>query len=529
MTTDWRTGAILYQIYPRSFLDTTGNGIGDLDGICRKLDYLADLGVDGIWISPIFRSPMFDAGYDVSDYKDIDALFGDLNAFDTLLAAAQARGLKVLIDQVYSHTSDQHPWFQDSRKSRETEHADWYVWEDPRPDGSPPNNWQAWFATSAWTWDPKRRQYYMSNFHSRMPDLNYHNPRVQDAILDVAKFWLDRGVDGFRLDTCNFYAHDTALKPNPAKENPNAASPAEMQKHIHNICQPETLLFLERLRRLSDTYEARLLMGEISTEGQDVLRTAEYTQPGRLHTAYSFQFLRDAFSPHHFSSTFSAIATADGDALPTLAFSNHDIPRVATRWADGTPTPALTRMINTLLLFLRGNACLYQGQELGLLQADVPFEALQDPAALTGWPQYKGRDGCRTPMPWDNNAPSLGFSTGTPWLPVSGFHCDFTVNQQIVKPDSALNHMKSALEFRKRYDALISGSMEIIEASKDRLVFTREAKGDRWICMFNFSDQPVSITDLKRVDTDEPSFRSANDMAGRLAPYGYLIARASPP
>ncbi len=290
-TEDWWRGAVIYQIYPRSFRDSNGDGVGDLNGVSEKLDYVASLGVDGVWLSPFFRSPMKDFGYDVSDYRDVDPLFGTLDDFDALLGRAHALGLKVIIDQVWSHTSDRHPWFQASCDPA-SDKADWYVWADPKPDGSPPNNWQASFGGPSWTWNARRRQYYLHNFLPEQPDLNYWNPAVREAILDVARFWLDRGVDGFRLDVINYLAHDPALTDNPvAGYRRPPATASQYQKHIHDRSQPLALGFVETLRALMDGYAARMTVGEIFDE-EPLVRQIEYVEPGRLHTAYSFFLLQ---------------------------------------------------------------------------------------------------------------------------------------------------------------------------------------------------------------------------------------------
>src|SRR5271168_1132833 len=286
---DWWRGAVVYQIYPRSFLDTNADGVGDLAGVRSGLDYIASLGVDALWLSPFYRSPMKDFGYDVSDYRDVDPMFGTLADFDALLAEAHARGLKVIIDQVWSHSSDKHPWFVESSASRENPRADWYVWADAKPDGTPPNNWLASFGGPAWTWSAKRRQYYLHNFLPEQPDLNFWNPAVQDAVLDIARFWLDRGVDGFRLDVVNYYVHDRNLTDNPpARRNRTPLMATDMQLHTRDRSQPENLLFINRLRKVMDGYAGeRMTVGEIGDE-PPLPRQQEYTQPpDRLHTAYS--------------------------------------------------------------------------------------------------------------------------------------------------------------------------------------------------------------------------------------------------
>jgi alpha-glucosidase len=304
--TDWWRGAVIYQIYPRSFQDSTGNGIGDLNGITRRLGHVASLGVDAIWLSPIFPSPMADMGYDVSDYTGIDPLFGTLADFDRLLDAAHGLGLKVIIDQVLSHTSDQHPWFVESRQSRDNPRADWYVWADPLPDGTPPNNRPSVFGGPAWEWDARRRQYYLHNFLASQPDLNFHTPQVQDALIDTMRLWLDRGVDGFRLDTVNYYFHDARLRSNPPEKRDEvlpAVNPYDMQDHVHSKSQPENIAFLKRLRRLTDAYPDRALVGEVGEGRRAVAVMADYTKgTDRLHMAYSFDMLGPQFSAAHFRS-----------------------------------------------------------------------------------------------------------------------------------------------------------------------------------------------------------------------------------
>ncbi|HKK22346.1 MAG TPA: alpha-amylase family glycosyl hydrolase, partial [Pseudohaliea sp.] len=296
---EWWRGAVIYQIYPRSFCDANDDGIGDLPGITAKLDYIRDLGVDGIWLSPIFTSPMKDGGYDVADYCDIDPIFGTLKDFDRLLERAHDLGLKVIIDQVYSHSSDLNPWFQESRQSRDNPKADWYVWSLPKPDGTPPNNWLSVFGGPAWSWDPRRRQYYMHNFLEEQPELNFHNDEVQRAVLDVARFWLDRGVDGFRLDVANFFMHDPLLRDNPPSGETDSVKPYRMQRPLYNRSRPETFHFVARLRHTLDDYADRMAVAEIASE-TPLKDMVDYTDgPERYHTAYTFEFLRENFSAAH--------------------------------------------------------------------------------------------------------------------------------------------------------------------------------------------------------------------------------------
>jgi alpha-glucosidase len=406
---EWWRGAVIYQIYPRSFMDSNGDGIGDLPGITSRLEHVAGLGVDAIWVSPFFRSPMKDFGYDVSDYRDVDPIFGTLSDFDELLARAHSLGLKIIIDQVLSHTSDQHAWFTESRSSRNNPKADWYVWADPRPDGTPPTNWLSVFGGPAWQWDSRRRQYYLHSFLKEQPDLNFHCAEVQEALLGEVRFWCERGVDGFRFDACNHQFHDAQLRDNPPASTAlldevstvRADNPYAMQQHLYDKSQMENLAFLESLRKLLDTYGA-VALGEVGDENAPPVM-AQYTELGRrLHLAYSFSLLTAEHSARHLRHQ---VETLDHALEPTggwgcWAVSNHDVPRVATRWSNGKADDTRRdRLWLTLLLTLRGSASIYQGEELGLPEAEVPFELLQDPYGRAFWPEFKGRDGCRTPMP----------------------------------------------------------------------------------------------------------------------------------
>jgi len=495
----WWRGAVIYQIYPRSFLDTDGDGVGDLPGIVDRLDYVASLGVDAIWISPFFKSPMADFGYDIADQRAVDPLFGTLEDFDRLLAKAHSLGLKVMIDQVFSHTSDQHEWFRESRQSHDNPKADWYVWADAREDGTPPNNWMSLFGGVAWRWEPRRCQYYLHNFLSSQPDLNFHNPDVQQATLDYIQFWLDRGVDGFRLDSINFCFHDAQLRDNPPKPADkrvgrgfSADNPYAFQYHWYNNTQPENIPFLERVRALLDRYPGAVTLGEISSE-DSLATTAEYTTGKRLHMGYSFELLVDDFSAGYIRDTVSRLEAAMTEGWPCWAVSNHDVRRAVTRWGGQAPSPQLARLLVAMVCSLRGSVCLYQGEELGLPEAEVPFEALQDPYGITFWPNFKGRDGCRTPMPW-NGAADAGFSTGKPWLPVPDAHRSLSVTAQDADPDSVLNAFRTFMAWRKTQPALVGGSIAFLETAEPVLAFVRNGDGgDRVLAAFNLSASPAAF------------------------------------
>lgn len=495
-TKQWWRGAVIYQIYPRSFLDTNGDGIGDLPGIIEKLDYVAGLGVDAIWISPFFKSPMADFGYDISDPRAVDPMFGTLDDFDRLLAKAHALGLKVMIDQVLSHTSDQHEWFTESRQSRDNPRADWYVWADAKPDGTPPNNWMSIFGGVAWRWEPRRCQYYLHNFLASQPDLNFHNPAVREAQLDNLKFWLDRGVDGFRLDSINFCFHDARLRDNPPKpahlrtgRGFAADNPYAFQYHHFNNTQPENLGVLEDVRALMDGYADVATLGEISSE--DSLATmAEYVRPGRLHMGYSFELLTDDFSAAYIRGTVERLEASMADGWPCWAISNHDVRRAVTRWGGAPVNDALARQLVALVCSLRGSVCLYQGEELGLPEAEVPFELLQDPYGIAFWPNFKGRDGCRTPMPW-NEGEQAGFTTGRPWLPVADAHHARSVAAQQADPASVLNAVRAFLAWRRAQPALVEGDIRFLDTPEPVLAFVREHAGHRMLVAFNLSGAEV--------------------------------------
>jgi alpha-glucosidase len=495
MNSDWWRGAVVYQVYPRSFQDSNGDGIGDLPGITARLPHVAGLGADAIWLSPVFKSPMEDMGYDVSDYTDIDPLFGTLEDFDHLLAEAHALGLKVIIDQVISHSAAAHPFFAESRQNRTNPRADWYVWADPKPCGSPPNNWISVFGGSAWEWDSRRRQYYLHNFLASQPDFNFHNPEVQDWALSVMRFWLDRGVDGFRLDTVNYYFHDPRLRDNgaePRVENTPAVNPYEMQDHEFSKTRPENPAFLERIRALLDEYESRTLVGEVGEGPRKALQTmAEYTAPGRLHMAYSFDMLGPTFTPAHFRSRVEGFFAAAPDGWPMWAFSNHDVIRHVSRWAEHGAVEDVARQAAALLLSLQGSVCLYQGEELGQTETELDFEELTDPPGIRFWPDYKGRDGCRTPMVWDETA-HAGFTTGTPWLPVKSQQAARHVAGQ--GDGSVLAFYRAMLEFRRAQPVLRLGESRFADVPEPLLVFARGAGEGAVTCAFNLSGEPQRLS-----------------------------------
>lgn len=495
--TEWWRGAAIYHIYPRSFADSNGDGIGDLPGITAKLDYVAALGVDAIWLSPFFTSPMKDFGYDVADYCGVDPIFGTLADFDALIARAHALGLRVIIDQVYAHTSDAHPWFADSRASRTGPRADWYVWADAKPDGTPPCNWQSVFGGPAWTWDARRGQYFMHNFLSSQPQLNVHNPDVQQALIDAARFWLDRGVDGFRVDAINFAMHDPELRDNPPAPptDPVRTRPFDFQQHVHNQSHADIPLFLERLRAMLNDYGAVFTVAEVGGNHADREMKAFTAGANRLNSAYGFDFLyADALTPALVRTATDTWPATQGVGWPSWAFENHDAPRAISRWAPAGKTEAFARMKMLLLAALRGNIFIYYGEELGLTQVEIGYEDLRDPEAIANWPLTLGRDGARTPMPWQSDAANAGFSAGRPWLPLGKDHAALAVDVQERDSGSLLHLTRDLLAVRREHPALRTGTMTVLPDGNDALLlFDRTDDTQTLRCAFNFGDQPLNI------------------------------------
>lgn len=494
----WWRGATIYQIYPRSFADANGDGIGDLAGITAHLDHVASLGVDAIWISPFYTSPMVDFGYDIADYCDIDPIFGTLADFDALVARAHALELKVIVDQVYAHTSDRHAWFGESRQDRSNARADWYVWADPKPDGTPPNNWQSVFGGPAWTWDARRRQYYMHTFLKEQPQLNAHHAEVQDALLAVARFWLDRGVDGFRLDALNHAMHDQRLRNNPPAPDLSAIGgrtrtrPFDYQIKRYSQSQPGMIPFIERIAALCADYGAIFTVAEVGGDKAEVEMKAYTWGDRRLSSAYGFNFLYTSeLTPRFVAHAMASWPGRRGEGWPSWAFENHDAPRAVSRWCAPQDIARYARLKITLLAALRGNIILFEGEELGLEQDDIPFELLQDPEAIANYPLTLSRDGVRTPMPW-RDEPLGGFTKGTPWLPLSPANCARAVAVQDGDPASQLALTRHVLALRQAHPALRLGALTHCVAEGVLLRFERSSGSQRIICLFNLGPDAMS-------------------------------------
>ncbi len=509
----WWETAVIYQIYPRSFQDSNDDGIGDLPGITSRLEYIANLGVDAIWISPFFKSPQKDFGYDVSDYRDINPEYGTLDDFDRLLARTHELDMKLMLDIVPAHCSDQHAWFIESRQSRDNDKADWFHWVDPKPDGSPPTNWLSFFGGSAWTWEPFRQQYYLHNFLESQPNLNHANPDVQEAYRDVARFWFDRGVDGFRLDAVHTINADTApYRNNEANrefkfgELPREQQPFFMQLHDSaQLNQPAIQSFSESFRSVADQYDDRYLMGEL--HGDDPIKASEtFTSPGRLHATYNFNLLEwDGLDVDGIKKAITnAISAFNGTGRLSFAFSNHDVPRSATRMLaplglKEDQQQALQLLLLKLESCLIGSTCIYQGEELALQDVrDIPIELMQDPWGIEFAPTFLGRDTCRTPMAWRGKASNGDFSKANKtWLPVSEQHLSRAALDEAAKPDSIYNAFAAFLSWRKKQSALMhANSMTEITGGASQIVFDRISESQTLRCSFDFESLAATFEEV---------------------------------
>ncbi|THD77249.1 MAG: alpha-glucosidase [Phenylobacterium sp.] len=503
MAEPWWKGALLYHVYVRSFFDANGDGQGDLAGVEAKLDYIKDLGVDGVWLSPIHPSPDRDWGYDVADFEGVHPDYGSLADLQRLLDAAHAKGLKVVLDEVLSHTSDEHPWFVESLTGgKDGPKADWYVWADPAEDGTAPNNWLSVFGGPAWAYQPARRQHYHHKFLRQQPKLNWRNAEAREAALKVLDVWLARGVDGFRLDVAGTYLHDESLADNPPvpvteRTSHDWSHAGNLQRHFHDSNLPENEEMLEVIRRRVESYNSqdggdRFVFGEFSEEED---RCGGYLSPDAgLHSGYTFvMLLARKLTPDFVRGHYETLA-AYPTHWPTISFSNHDVPRTVSRFGGEDASPELAKLMFALLIALKGTTLIYQGEELGLPQAKLTRSQLRDPVGDLYWPYAGGRDGCRTPMPWREADPNLGFTTGKPWLPMAREHEGLTVEAQEADPESTLSFAKAVIALRKASPAMSLGELEFLDAPDPVLAFVREKGDERIACVFNLSAEPKAPT-----------------------------------
>ncbi|KAA9345532.1 alpha-amylase family glycosyl hydrolase [Adhaeribacter soli] len=482
----WWQECIIYQIYPRSFQDSDGDGIGDIQGIISRLDYLKELGILSIWVSPIFQSPMADFGYDISDYTGIHPIFGTMEDFDQLLAEVHRRGMRLLLDFVPNHTSDQHPWFKESRSSRDNPKRDWYIWHDANEDGSEPNNWLAMFGETAWEWDEKTQQYYYHGFLKEQPDLNWRNPEVQEAMFDVMRFWFDKGVDGFRIDVIYHLIKDAQFRNNPS--NP------DYQPHmnhydkllpVYSTDQPEVHEIARKMRKLTDSYPGdRVLIGEVYLPINKLV--AYYgADNNEVHMPFNFQLLVLPWDAEHIASTINQYEGAlPEEAWPNWVLSNHDQPRITSRVGA-----TQARVAAMMLLTLRGTPTIYYGDEIGMRDIPIPFDEVQDPQGLNMPGLNLSRDPARTPMQWDITE-NAGFTSGKPWLRIALDFRRLNVEVQEKDPFSMLTFYKELIMLRQNEPALRIGSYTPVYADKQIISYVREAGDTRFLILLNLSHRP---------------------------------------
>lgn len=545
-STDWWQRGVVYQIYPRSFADSDGDGVGDLPGIIAHLDHLESLGVDAIWLSPIYPSPGLDLGYDVADHAAIDPLFGTMADFDRLVTGAHERGIKVVLDLVMNHTSDQHAWFRDSRTGPASAHADWYLWRDPagwrRGRPIPPNNWASFFGGSGWTWDPTRKQFYLHTFLKEQPDLNWREPAVRTAQLAMVRDWLARGVDGFRLDVFNTFYKDPNLASNPPRTPPPRGLARlrgwNRQLHVNDKDQPELAGFLAEFRAIVDEVPGRMTVGELFDDRLEF--AAMYAAP--RHLIFDFELLTQPWQAEALASTIDDREAAFGpDRWPAVVLSNHDQPRHATRYAKGPDRDAVAKAAAVLLLTLRGTPFLYYGEEIALGDIKVPRREIVDPPARRYWPLplWWNRDGCRAPMPW-SGGPNGGFTSGRPWLRMAPDFATRNVAAQAADPDSVLATYRRLLAVRRTLPALQSGTFKwVVRARDDVLAYRRDAPGEAVLVAINLGAEAISVplADPKTASLAwEPVFstvvsgrRPLEGLVLRLAAHEAVILRASLP
>jgi alpha-glucosidase len=529
----WWQNAVFYEIYPRSFADSNNDGVGDLKGIASKLDYLKELGVDAIWISPCFPSPQVDFGYDVSDYENIDSMYGTLADFDLLAAEAKKRNIHIILDFVVNHSSDQHPWFVDSKSSKTSAHRDWYIWRDGKGPGQPPNNWTSTFGGSAWKFDSVTNQYYYHYFYAEQPDLNWRNPAVKDAMLDVTRWWYKRGVSGFRLDAVDTLFEDPALKDNPILRPEKNAFGDPIEQETYNKKLPEVHDVLRGLRKVADEYDA-VLIGETWTANIGELNAYYGAGNNELQLPMDFLFTTvDKLSPAEFRKQIADVNAASG--WPTFVIGNHDKPRSYDRYGDGQHNDQIAKLMGALYLTLRGTPIMYYGEEIGMKTTPpTTKDEVKDPIGRTGWPKEKGRDGERTPMQWDSSD-NAGFSKATPWLPVPPTYKTHNVADEAKDPESVLAFYKKVLALRHTDKALMDGDYAAInEDDANVLSYLRVYKGDGVVVALNMTNTPQKI----KLQLDKGGFASAKSLvatshstaAGNevsLEPFGVFIGELS--
>ena len=489
MENSWWKRGVIYQIYPRSFQDSNADGIGDLGGILERLEYCESLGVDAIWLSPVFPSPMADFGYDVSDYTGIHPIFGTLAQFDELMGAARKRNLKVVLDFVPNHTSDRHPWFQESRASRDSARRDWYLWRPPAPGGGPPNNWLSNFGGSAWQYDDTSGEYYYHAFLKEQPDLNWRNPQVRAAMHDVLRFWMDRGVDGFRVDVLWHLIKDDEWRDNPPNPDYRPGEPPHhSQIPLYTTDRPEVQEIVAGLRSVVDEYEDRVLIGELYLPVERLVAYYGASLDG-VHLPFNFQLLHSSWNARGIASLIDQYERAlPAGGWPNWVLGNHDNPRIASRVG-----PLQARVAAMLLLTLRGTPTMYYGDELGMVNVPIPPDRVLDPFEKNVPGIGAGRDPARTPMQWDDTLHG-GFSTAEPWLPLSGDYCVVNVATQLREPNSMLMLYRRLLALRAAHAALATGDYWPVAMTGDLLAYLRRSEGEGFMVALNLGNEPYALS-----------------------------------
>ncbi|SFG15379.1 alpha-glucosidase [Palleronia marisminoris] len=542
---EWWRGAALYQVYVRSFRDSSGDGIGDLKGVCEKLDHIQSLGVDGFWLSPINPSPQEDFGYDITDFRAVDAIHGNMSDFDRMVSEAHSRGLKVLLDLIPCHTSDEHQWFKESRRDKDGNFGDWYIWADAAPDGGPPNNWLSSFGGPAWTWEPRRSQYYYHPFLSCQPALNLRKNEVLEAVVDAMHFWLDHGVDGFRLDAIQCLACDADLRSNPPEDSRGPVAPLgggennpfRKQAHLYDRDVPGAFPIVERLRKAVEGYEPeRVLIGELADT--DSARNSEkYTVLGEgLHAVYDFSLIHVSREVRELTEILTYRSAFLRTGWMMNVFSNHDSTRAVTDFTHFAETREQQVAAQKLLFFmqfaLKGGGIIYQGEELALPHPELRYEDLRDPWGIAFWPDFEGRDGARTPMPWSSGAPHCGFTEGEPWMRVPPEHCHLSADRQAEDPDSAMRFLRAFLDWRKEQPLLRWGGERVYPPDLAPLImWERYGGGEDMLCFVNFSANTQTLPAErigKRQLLDGPGMASEMEKTGvEIPPFGFGCALGS--
>jgi alpha-glucosidase len=531
----WQT-SVFYEIYPRSFADSNNDGIGDLNGITSKLDYLHELGVDAIWITPCFPSPQVDFGYDVSDYEAIDPMYGTMNDFDRLVVEAKKRNIRVILDFVVNHTSDQHKWFLDSRSSRTSKYRDWYIWRDGKPGNQPPNNWYSEFGGPAWTYDQKTTQWYYNYFYPQQPDLNWRNPAVHDAMMDVTRFWYKRGVSGFRLDAVDTLFEDPKLTDNPSTPGTDKFGRPNFERQ-YNTKLPEVHGALQDLRKIADEYDA-VLIGETWTRDISELKGYYGEHSNELQMPMDLMFgTVNKLSAPEFRRQIAAVDSAGG--WPVFVISNHDMVRSYNRYGDGVHNDEIAKLMASLYLTLRGTPIMYYGEELGMENNNPKKkEDVKDPEGRVNWPTEIGRDGERTPMQWNDSA-NAGFSKTKPWLPTPPSSKTHNMKSEMKDPTSVLNVYRQLLALRHKEPALIDGTyVALNEDDPNVLTYLRKGKGEAVLVVLNMSATPQKVhltlssagfaapkLSVLLTTAPLPAAGAADELA--LPPFGVLIAKVT--